>query len=113
VAATRELSAATVGEITAGFRAHAEEQARRLGDVAPWLAARVHPVILGGPPAEAILASAEARGAGLIALGTRGRSGLRRWMLGSVALRLIQTASCPVLTLGPEAQAEDDRVLGS
>ena len=35
----------------------------------------------------------------LIAIGTHGRSGLVRLILGSVADRVIRTAPCPVLTV--------------
>jgi nucleotide-binding universal stress UspA family protein len=34
-------------------------------------------------------------------MGTHGWSGAIRWMLGSVAHDVIQTAPCPVLTVGP------------
>jgi nucleotide-binding universal stress UspA family protein len=38
-------------------------------------------------------------GADLIVLGTHGRRGLNRWLLGSVAERVVRTASVPVLTV--------------
>jgi nucleotide-binding universal stress UspA family protein len=34
-------------------------------------------------------------------MGTHGWSGIVRWMLGSVANYVIQTAPCPVLTIAP------------
>jgi hypothetical protein len=34
-------------------------------------------------------------------MGTHGWSGIVRWMLGSVAHYVIQTAPCPVLTIAP------------
>jgi nucleotide-binding universal stress UspA family protein len=51
---------------------------------------------------------ARARAADLIVLGTHGRSGLARWMLGSVALHTVQAAPCPVFTVGPPAASEAD-----
>ena len=61
-------------------------------------------LLLRGDPAEQILELAEARGVGLIVMGTNGRSGLLRALLGSVAESVLQSASCPVLTLRiPEA----------
>ncbi len=42
---------------------------------------------------------ASSSGAGLIAMGTRGRSGLKHLLLGSTAERVVQHASCPVLTV--------------
>ena len=38
---------------------------------------------------------------GLLVLGTRGRTGVRKFMLGSVAETIFRHASCPVLTVGP------------
>jgi nucleotide-binding universal stress UspA family protein len=37
--------------------------------------------------------------ADLIVIGTHGRTGLARLMLGSVASRVVATAACPVLTV--------------
>jgi nucleotide-binding universal stress UspA family protein len=58
---------------------------------------------------EQIAQWARARDADLIVMGTHGWSGLLRWMLGSVAHRVLQTAPCPVLTVGPEGQAGESR----
>ncbi|NUN48364.1 MAG: universal stress protein [Candidatus Brocadiae bacterium] len=46
-----------------------------------------------------ILAAARAAGAGLIVVGTRGRTGLSRVILGSVAEDVIRGATCPVLAV--------------
>jgi nucleotide-binding universal stress UspA family protein len=37
----------------------------------------------------------------LIVLGMRGRNGLKKLMLGSVAEEVVNCAPCPVLTVGP------------
>lgn len=52
-----------------------------------------------GDPAAVILEVAQEIGAGLIVMGTHGRTGLRRLLMGSVAERVVRKASCPVLTL--------------
>jgi nucleotide-binding universal stress UspA family protein len=36
----------------------------------------------------------------LVVMGTHGRTGVRRLLMGSVADRVIRTASCPVLVVG-------------
>ncbi|MDF3071389.1 MAG: universal stress family protein [Polyangiaceae bacterium] len=54
-----------------------------------------------GSDYDQILHRAEAWGAELIALGTHGRSGLRRWLLGSVADQVVRSAHCPVLVARP------------
>ncbi len=58
--------------------------------------------LVRGYPAEVILDEAARRGADLIAIATRGRSGLGRVLLGSTAERVLPNAPCPVLTVrGP------------
>jgi nucleotide-binding universal stress UspA family protein len=55
---------------------------------------------LGGP-AHTIAEEAEAAGADLIVVGSRGRSALTQIVLGSVPLRLLHIARCPVLIVPP------------
>ncbi len=51
------------------------------------------------PPAQAVTQTAEKIGADLIIMGTRGLTGLKHVLLGSVAERTIRTAPCPVMTV--------------
>jgi nucleotide-binding universal stress UspA family protein len=52
-----------------------------------------------GTPGEAIVDYATKIGADLIVMGTHGRSGLGRVLLGSVAEKVLRGASCPVLVV--------------
>jgi len=52
-----------------------------------------------GSAAAAIVAEAEAMPADLIVIGTHGRSGFERLVLGSVTERVVRKAPCPVLTV--------------
>jgi nucleotide-binding universal stress UspA family protein len=52
---------------------------------------------------EAILAQASERNADLIVMGTHGRTGFHRLLLGSVTERVLRTAHQPVLTVGLSA----------
>jgi len=67
--------------------------------------------VVTGRPAHAIVERAQSGAFGLIVMGTHGRTGLSHLVLGSVAERVVRTAPCPVLTVGPttarasEAQA--------
>ena len=60
---------------------------------------RVETAILDGSPADQILAYASAHAIDLIVMGTHGRSGFSRVLLGSVAERVTRMAKCPVLTV--------------
>ncbi len=52
-----------------------------------------------GVPFTEIVKAAEQERADIIVMGTHGRSGLNRLLLGSVAERVIRLAPCPVLTV--------------
>jgi nucleotide-binding universal stress UspA family protein len=52
-----------------------------------------------GNPATEILAQAEAMSSDLLVLGTHGLSGFDRFLLGSVAEKVLRKAICPVLTV--------------
>ncbi|MBW2272101.1 MAG: universal stress protein [Deltaproteobacteria bacterium] len=60
---------------------------------------RVETLVSSGEPATVITEIAASSGADLIAMGTRGRSGLEHLVLGSTAERVVQHAGCPVLTV--------------
>jgi nucleotide-binding universal stress UspA family protein len=52
-----------------------------------------------GNPATEILKMAQLCQADLIIMGSHGRSGLGRWLMGSVAKAVMRRATCPVLTV--------------
>ncbi len=52
-----------------------------------------------GVPFEEIVRTAQEEKAEMIVMGTHGRSGLNRLLLGSVAERVIRLAPCPVVTV--------------
>lgn len=62
---------------------------------------RVRGLLRPGAPVDEILRVAEAERASVIVMGTHGRSGLARVLMGSVADRIVRGAPCPVLTVGP------------
>lgn len=59
----------------------------------------VESVLLDGPAAASLVDLARDRKVDLIAMGTHGRSGVSRMLLGSVAERVMHNASCPILTI--------------
>ncbi len=50
-------------------------------------------------------AAIERNNTDLVVIGTRGRTGLGKLLLGSVAEEIFRTVSCPVLTVGPHSSA--------
>jgi nucleotide-binding universal stress UspA family protein len=65
-----------------------------------------------GDPADEIVRYASGHAIDLIVLGTHGRTGVSRILMGSVVERVIRTAPCPVLSVPPAiALREDARVL--
>ena len=59
----------------------------------------VHTVSRQGYPAGVIEREAKSVGANLVVVGTHGRTGVRRLLLGSIAERVLHLAACPVLTM--------------
>lgn len=62
-------------------------------------ALRVETKLLQGMVSSEIVTFAEGSGHDLIVMGTHGRTGLRRALLGSVAEQVVRRAPCPVLTV--------------
>lgn len=84
------------------FDRRAEEEARRvLAEARRTMPAEI-PVqerIAHGQPASALLDEARAAGADLVVVGSHGRTGLRRFLLGSVAAQVVAHAEVPVLVV--------------
>ncbi len=64
--------------------------------------------MLQGIPHEAIIQAAQAHGADLLILGSHGRTGLTRLLMGSVTEQVISKATCPVLVVKSRAEKEGD-----
>jgi nucleotide-binding universal stress UspA family protein len=65
---------------------------------------------VGRPDAE-IIAQAEQIGVGLIVMGSRGRGGIRRALMGSVSDSVVRHAYCPVMVVRGEATEFPDKIL--
>ena len=83
--------------------AEAADYLRRLTDelCKDGFKARAEVVTVGGPVADAIITCAHEVEADLIAMSTHGRTGPSRWLLGSVADRVVRGAGMPVLMIRP------------
>jgi nucleotide-binding universal stress UspA family protein len=81
------------GHLVHGYMA---DVVRQLGGIPAHIA--VH-TAGGAGPAKVIVEHSAETGAGLIAMATHGRTGLRRALLGSVAQSVVHHAGCPVLVV--------------
>ncbi len=60
-------------------------------------------IVRGGNPAQAICDYVETEeGISLVVMSTHGRTGLARWLMGSVAQEVIKHARCPVMLVQPD-----------
>ncbi len=92
------VSPPTYGRLMEYSRAQARRRLDGLVRLAKRAGVRAIAVLREGNAWEEIVRAA--RGADLIVIGTHGRSGFARLLLGSVASRVVGTARCPVLTVG-------------
>ena len=58
-------------------------------------------MVVAGPPGPSLCELAASLPASVIVMGTRGRGGLRRAVLGSVSDHVVRNAPCPVVTTSP------------
>jgi nucleotide-binding universal stress UspA family protein len=86
-------------DLQARARRDAERRLAAAVDRAKEAGVRVQAKLIGGTPAEEILRVARRWHPDMIVIGTHGRTGPGRFFMGSVAERLLQRASCPVLTV--------------
>jgi nucleotide-binding universal stress UspA family protein len=86
-------------DVTELRKAWFEDAERRLARIASEfsLPERVSQAVIVGPPAGEITRYAKEHGADLIVMGTHGYGPVRRFIVGSVADRVVREASCPVL----------------
>jgi len=87
------------GDLAGPIHDAAQSALDRAGDALKKQVARATTILREGEPWQEILNGAEAERADLIVLGTHGRRGLSRALLGSVAERVVRLSKVPVLTV--------------
>jgi nucleotide-binding universal stress UspA family protein len=81
-------------------RALAERSVERLrAETRSRAGVRVSAVVVHGSPSEEIVSFAHDKSFDMVVIGTHGRTGLSRALMGSVAEAVVRRASCAVLTL--------------
>lgn len=100
------VSARMYDEMESSLRRWAQKRLDALVEQARRSRVDARSVLLAGAAHEAISRSAAKERADVIVIGTHGRTGLERVLVGSVAARILGTAPCPVLTVRPRKSAK-------
>ena len=93
------IESSTWERVDTETRRWAERQVEKLADKARKHGLHASALMVTGDPAQQIVRMARSKRADLIVVGTHGRRGFSKFFLGSVAERVIATASCPVMTV--------------
>lgn len=104
-AAPPGLNVALTSQMLATLREGSKAQLEKMAVARAPIAKFGEFVAVPGDPRDAILETAEALHADLIIMGTHGRRGVSRMVLGSVAEHIVRRAPCPVLTVREEKAA--------
>ncbi len=88
-------------------RLEAEEQMKHLSEKVQMKEIKHHLLLEQGPVWDVLASVIQRKSVDLLVLGTRGRGGLKKLALGSVAEEVLRLAPCPVLTVGPHVPAGD------
>jgi len=92
------------------WRREIGERAQEIGDRVRAAGLEVSSDLRLGLPSQAILEAVEEDGADLLVIGTRGLTGVSHLLLGSTAERVVQHATCPVLSVHPGDHEEHRRI---
>ncbi len=65
----------------------------------------VQTIAVSGPVAGEILEAIEAEAVDMVVMSTHGRTGLRRWVYGSITEKVMRQANCSMLIIRPPAEA--------
>ena len=90
------------------LRSDAESALARVEEIATAASVNVETAVVEGSPSREIVRYAEQSDCDLIVMGTHGRGGIDRLLLGSVAEKVVRSASVPVLTVRLDSAATDD-----
>ena len=93
------LDSLTVSRLDLDTRRWIERQMARVVSRGKKSGIRIAAAMVTGDPAAQIVRTARSTRADLIVIGTHGRRGVSKFLLGSVAERVLATAPCPVLTV--------------
>jgi nucleotide-binding universal stress UspA family protein len=92
-------------EIAGGLQHRARQYLDKIAPSASQGGVKVACQVEEGNPADVIVKAAESKPATLIAMSTHGRSGVTRWVLGSVTDKVLHATTSPLLIIRPREGA--------
>ncbi|HET9990461.1 MAG TPA: universal stress protein [Kofleriaceae bacterium] len=94
-----ELGVAMTGSVVDGMMADTLHGLEALVERYKHCGTLARPILKSGDPVDIINETAAEVRADLIVMTTHGRTGVARWLLGSVAEQVVRTSTVPVLTI--------------
>jgi len=88
------------------LKSQSEEVLKKTGAGAKRTPVKVRGEVTSGYPAEEILRYADENNIDLILMATHGRSGIKRWVMGSVAEKVLQASKAPIWLVRAKVSAE-------
>jgi len=102
IAALAEAGGTLLNEAVENHKEEASEYIQKTAAMLQKEGINAKPIIVQGYPAEEILNYAKNNNIDLIIMSTHGRSGIKRWVMGSVTNRVLSHSTVPVLTIIPK-----------
>jgi nucleotide-binding universal stress UspA family protein len=93
------MGGATLDQLNAEARRWSQQRLAALTGKAKKAGVRATGLMVEGDPARQIVRVARSKRADLLVVGTHGRTGWNKFFVGSVAERVVSSATCPVVTV--------------
>jgi nucleotide-binding universal stress UspA family protein len=90
---------AQADKVQEDLRQRATLYLRRITDSLQNPPPKINHIVESGSPADAIIDFATNNGVDVIVICTHGRTGLSRWLMGSVTQKVLSSAPCPVIVV--------------
>ena len=91
-----------VEQVAEAFGRQARKIQQKADSQSPGRGVRVRGELVVGDPAEEILCYSDANDIDLIVIATHGHSGIKRWVVGSVAEKVLHSAKVPIYLVRPQ-----------
>ena len=102
VAALAEAGGNLLNDLETSQKEEASDYIQKIAGMLQKERINAKPVLVSGYAAEEILNYAKNNNVDLIIMSTHGRSGIRRWIMGSVTNRVLGHSAIPVMTIIPK-----------